>query len=130
MLEVRRRPDLGQETLGADDGGELRLEDLDGDLPMVSEVLGEIDRSHPSLAKLALDAVAVDQRRGESIIERGHLSICHLAPTLIYPWVNLRGRSLRPSARPSAYYCQAMGEGIRRRSEATSAGRRPNDASH
>ena len=39
MLEVRRRLDLGQETLAADDGCKLRLEDLERDAAVVSDVV-------------------------------------------------------------------------------------------
>ena len=51
--------DLAQETLAADDGGQLGVEDLDGDLALVAEVLGEIHRGHAALAELPLDPVAV-----------------------------------------------------------------------
>ena len=53
--------DLAQEALGADDGGQLGAEDLDGHLAVVLEVLGEIDGGHAALAQLALDAVAVGE---------------------------------------------------------------------
>ena len=59
MLQRRDGLDLAQEPLGADHGGELGLEDLDGDLAVVLEVLGEVDRGHAARAELALDAVAV-----------------------------------------------------------------------
>ena len=58
MLEVRRRLDLGQEPLGADDGSQLRLEHLQRDLPLVLQVVREIDGGHPALTEFALDAVA------------------------------------------------------------------------
>ncbi len=58
MLQVRRRLDLGQEPLGSDDRGQLRLQHLERDLPLVLDVIGEVDRGHPALAELALDAVA------------------------------------------------------------------------
>ena len=61
MLQVGGDLDLGEEPLGAEHGGELGLEDLDGDLAVVLEVVGEIDRRHAALAELALDAVAVGQ---------------------------------------------------------------------
>ena len=58
MLEVGRRLDLGQEALGADDRGQLRLQDFERDLTLVLEVVGEIDRGHAALAELSLDGVA------------------------------------------------------------------------
>ena len=61
VLEVGGGLDLGQEALGADDGGEFGAEDLDGDGAIVLEVVGQVDRGHAALAELALDAVAVGQ---------------------------------------------------------------------
>jgi hypothetical protein len=72
VLQVRRRLDFGQETLGSDDGGQLRLEDLEGDLSTVLQVVGEVDGGHPAFAELALDAVAVDQGGGEAGGDVGH----------------------------------------------------------
>jgi hypothetical protein len=37
------------------------MEHLERDRPVVLEVLGEVDRGHPSAAELALDAVAICQ---------------------------------------------------------------------
>ena len=42
------------------------LQDLDGDLAMVPEIVGEIDRGHSPAAQLPLNAVAV----GEGGLER------------------------------------------------------------
>ena len=66
MLQRRGRPDLLHEPLGAEHGGELRLQHLDRDLAIVLQVLGEIDRRHAALAELALDAVAI----GEGVLQR------------------------------------------------------------
>ena len=59
VLQVGGDADLGQEAFGAEDGGELGAEDLEGHLAVVLEVVGEVDRRHAALAELALDAVAV-----------------------------------------------------------------------
>ena len=61
MLQVGGGLDLGEEALGADDGGELGAQDLDGDLAVVLEVLGEVHRGHAARAELALDPVAVGE---------------------------------------------------------------------
>ncbi len=61
MLQVRRRLDLGQEALGTDDGGQLGLQDLERDLALVLEVVGQVDGGHPALAELVPDDVAVGQ---------------------------------------------------------------------
>ena len=66
MLEVGGDLDLGEEALAADDGDELGVQDLDGDLAAVLQVVGEIDGGHAALAELALDAVAVGEGGGEA----------------------------------------------------------------
>ena len=50
-----------EEALGAERGGELGAQDLDGDVAIVLEVVREIDGGHAARAELALDAVAVGQ---------------------------------------------------------------------
>jgi hypothetical protein len=42
-------------------------EDLDGDLAVVLQILGEVDRGHAALAELALDSVSVGEGLGESV---------------------------------------------------------------
>jgi hypothetical protein len=71
VLERGRRLDLGQEALAPDHRGELRLEDLERDLALVLEVLGEVDGGHPTLAEPLLDAVAAVQGRREAFGLRG-----------------------------------------------------------
>ena len=65
MLEVGGGLDLGKEALRADDGGELGPEDLDRDLAVVPEILGQVHRGHPSGAELPLNAVPVGEGAGE-----------------------------------------------------------------
>jgi hypothetical protein len=60
---VRRRLDLGQEAVGSDHGGQLGFEDLEGDLPLVLQVVGKIDRRHTALTEFGLDAVAAFEGR-------------------------------------------------------------------
>ena len=72
MLELRGGGDLLHEAVGAQDGGQLGLEDLDGHLAVVLEVLGQVDRGHPALAQLPLDAVAVRQGGGQAIGSLAH----------------------------------------------------------
>ena len=66
MLQVRGGLDLDQEPLGADDGGQFGLQDLERDLAVVLQVLGQVHRGHAALAELALDAVAAGQGGGEA----------------------------------------------------------------
>ena len=72
MLEVGRELDLGQEALGADHGGELGPEHLEGDAAVVADVLGEIDGRHAAGADLAVEAVAVREGGLETAEELGH----------------------------------------------------------
>ena len=77
MLEVGGDLDLGEEAVAADDGGELGVEDLDGDLAAVLQVLGEVDGGHAALAQLALETIAV----GQGSLEPGVLLHYGVPPT-------------------------------------------------
>ena len=57
--------DLAEEPLGADRGREVGPEDLEGDLAVVAEVLGQEHDGHAALTELALEAVAA----GETALE-------------------------------------------------------------
>jgi len=72
MLQPGDGLDLAEEALGADDGGELRPEDLDGHLPVVPQVGGQVHRGHAAGAELPLDAVAVGEGSGEAGEGIGH----------------------------------------------------------
>ncbi len=63
MLEGGGGGDLLDEALGAEDGRELGLKDLERDLAVVLEVEGQVDRRHPARAEL--DGVPVGERRSE-----------------------------------------------------------------
>jgi hypothetical protein len=66
VLQVGRRPDLGEEPLGTDDRCELGAEHFDGHRPPVPEVAGKVHRRHPAPPELTLDAVAVAQSFNEA----------------------------------------------------------------
>ncbi len=66
MLKIRGRLDLLHEPLGAQDGGEFRTQDLDGDLAVVFEIFREVHGRHAAGAELALDGVAVGEGGGET----------------------------------------------------------------
>jgi len=51
---------------------QLGLQELDGDLAMVLEVLCKVDRCHPAAAELALDRVAVGKGESQSGEKIGH----------------------------------------------------------
>ena len=72
MLQVGGGLDLGQEPLRAEDRRELGPEHLERDLPVVPQVVREVDRGHAALPDLALEAVPVGER-GRQVRERlGH----------------------------------------------------------
>jgi hypothetical protein len=67
VLEIGGELDLLEEPLRADDGGQLGVQHLDGDVAVVLEVLGEVHRGHAARAELALEAVAVGEGGGEAV---------------------------------------------------------------
>jgi hypothetical protein len=74
MLEPRRGLDLAQETVAAERGAQFRVQDLDGDVPVVPDVMGQVDRGHAVRAELALHAVAPGERRGEALHGCAHVT--------------------------------------------------------
>ena len=50
MLETRRRLDLGQEPFGSHYRREFGLEDLERDLALVLQIIGQVDRRHTAFA--------------------------------------------------------------------------------
>ena len=67
MLEPGGEADLALETLGAEGGGELAEEHLEGDGPVVADVMGQVDGGHPAAAELALDGVAVGEGVAQAV---------------------------------------------------------------
>ena len=61
MLQAGGDPDLLEESLRSERGGELGAQDLERDGAIVPEVVREVDHGHAAAAELALDAVAVGQ---------------------------------------------------------------------
>lgn len=67
--------DLVQEPRGPDPLGQLRAERLEGDGPVVPDVLGQEDDGHPPRAEPALDAVAVGQRVAQAVRRVGQAAL-------------------------------------------------------
>ena len=65
MLEPRGELDLPEKALGAERRGQLGMQHLERDRPVVALVTGEVDRRHPAAAELPLEDVAVGERGGE-----------------------------------------------------------------
>jgi hypothetical protein len=59
MLQPGDDVDLAEEAVWPERMGQLGMEHFDRDRAVVSEILGEIDRSHPAAPEFALDRVAV-----------------------------------------------------------------------
>src|SRR5687767_1784099 len=74
MLEVGGDPDFAQETLAAENGRQLRLEDLQRNGAMMPEITGEIHCRHSAGADLALDLVSFGDRALQRVLP------LHLAP--------------------------------------------------
>ena len=66
MLQRGRRPDLSQETLSTEHRGHLDVQNLDRNLALVSDVLGEKHRGHLP-RRSGADAVLVGEVRRETI---------------------------------------------------------------
>ena len=64
--------DFHHEPLGADDGGQLRLQDLERHLAVVLEVLGQVHGGHAALAELPLDQIAISEGGDEAGERFGH----------------------------------------------------------
>ena len=58
VRQVRGRRDLSQEPLGPNDGGQFGLQDLERDLALVLQVVGQVYRGHAALTKLTLYGIA------------------------------------------------------------------------
>jgi len=57
VAQRRGRPDLGQESFGAEHGAELGVQDLHGDEPVVLRVAREVDDRHAATADRGLHHV-------------------------------------------------------------------------
>lgn len=69
MIEAGSDLDFAQEAFGTKRCREFWSEDLDGDLPSMSQIRGEVDNGHAPLAKVALDAVAVSEGALQSLTD-------------------------------------------------------------
>jgi hypothetical protein len=76
--------DLLDKPFGAEDGGEFGLEDLERDLTLVLQVLGQIDGGHPALPELALDPVAVGDGGADSGLVHAHWGMTSATNTSLW----------------------------------------------
>ena len=61
MLEARGEPDLAEEPLRSEAGGQFSMEDLEGDWAVVAEVARQVDRGHAATPELTLEGIAVGE---------------------------------------------------------------------
>jgi hypothetical protein len=61
MLKVRRDSDLGQEAFYAEDGAEVGIEELEGDVAVVADVAGKVDSRHSAGADFPLYVVTIGE---------------------------------------------------------------------
>ncbi len=67
MLQAGGDPDLLEESLRSERGGELGAQDLERDGPIVPEIVGEVDHGHAAAAELALDALPVGKSATQAV---------------------------------------------------------------
>ena len=72
MVEPGHQLDLPAEPLGGESRFAPGVQHLEGHLPAVLEVLGEVDRGHAALAKLALEGVPAGEGRDETVRKAVH----------------------------------------------------------
>jgi hypothetical protein len=71
VLEPGGEPDLALEAFGAERDGEIAVEDLERHRAIVAAVVREVHRGHAAAAELALDAVALGERRAKPFARTG-----------------------------------------------------------
>ena len=62
MLQPGRELDLALEPLGAQDRRQLGMQHLQGDRPVVLQVVGQVDRGHAPAPELSLERIENDDR--------------------------------------------------------------------
>ena len=71
VLETGGEPDLPKKALGAEGGGQLGVQHLQGDGAVVPQVAREVHGGHAATAELALERVAVPER----LLKRRHAGL-------------------------------------------------------
>jgi len=72
MLEAGGELDFPEKALGAERMGQLLVQDLEGDGPLVPEITRQVDRSHAALAELALEQVTIAEGIRQWRVDGGH----------------------------------------------------------
>jgi hypothetical protein len=77
--QLRRKADLAQEPLRPQGGGNLGAQHLQGDRPIVLEVMGVVHRRHPATTELPVNPVLTCQRSLQTFEQPVHATL--LAPS-------------------------------------------------
>ena len=85
VLQAGGGLDLALEAVGAERLGQLGMEHLERDRPLVPEVVGQKDRGHAPAPEFALEAVAISEGSGELSREIGHSRFRQGAPVRYRP---------------------------------------------
>jgi hypothetical protein len=67
MLQAGAEPDFAEEAIGAQDLGQVGMDDLECDGPVVPEIVGQEDPGHAAAAQLTVDPETVGQGRLQAI---------------------------------------------------------------
>ena len=101
MVELSGDGDFAQEAFGAKRGGQLAPQDFEGDLPVVLEIVGEIDDRHAAGTEFPVDAVALPQRGGEAFAVGHHVLESTPCSVGAQTARQIHGRSPRSSPHPT-----------------------------
>ncbi len=77
MLEACGDANLREKPIGADGGGNLRLQNLDCHLPAMSKIVGDVDDSHASGADDSVDVVRDRPRHSAGVAGCRSLGLRH-----------------------------------------------------
>ncbi len=72
MLQTGSEFDLALEPLGTQDRGQLGMQHLQGNRPVMLQVAGQVDRGHAPATELSLEGIRMRQSLGERLLGRGH----------------------------------------------------------
>lgn len=116
MTEMRDELDLATESLRSERKPDIVAQDFDGDVAIVLEIASEINRSHRSVTKLALDLVTVGDgcaqplercrhalvgSNVERIVQRYYMDVYELPPEGTRGTSQLSNRPQTPALAPT-----------------------------
>ena len=82
MLKIGGGLDLSEKPVGTNDRSKLGSQDLQGDVPVVSEVASQVDRGRASGADLTLDGVTISEGGDQAVGNLIHPLLTDASPLL------------------------------------------------